>query len=102
MIVRVIHLQPRGNDIGRPFCTQALLNVLNQRCMATPPIVTWLSSAVQRLLVCAFMPVNPGWNNRAVAFDLAADSGVVAAQPTGDFSQAELEQLQVVDDVTFF
>lgn len=34
--------------------------------------------------------------------ELAADGAVVAAQPTSNLSQAEFEQLQVIDDEAFF
>jgi hypothetical protein len=38
----------------------------------------------------------------AVALEFAAYGAEVPAQSTGDFSQTELEQPQVVNNVTFF
>ena len=58
--------------------------------MVVPSMVARQSSSVQRLLMRALMPIRPGWNIRPVAFDLTTDGGVVAAQPTGNLSQAEL------------
>ena len=63
--------------------------------------MTRLSSALQCLLMCAFMPVNPGREIRPIALKLAADGAVMTTQSPGDFPQAELEQFKGVDDVAF-
>lgn len=52
-------------------------------------------------VVPMMMPIHPGWNDRPIALDLAADGGGVAIKPPGNLPQGEFEQLQVIDCVTF-
>jgi hypothetical protein len=56
----------------------------------------------QCLFVSAFMPIHRAGNIGAIAFDLAADRAVVSPKPSRNLAQAELEQLQVIDDIAFF
>jgi hypothetical protein len=62
----------------------------------------WHCSAFERPAMCIFVPVDPhevGWT---IALHFTADRDVVATEPAAYLSKAQLEQPQVIDDITIF
>jgi len=78
-VVGIVLHQLCRNYLWRPVIAQFALDATQQWLVGMASKVTRLLSALHGLLVCTLMPIDPGWDERPIAFEFTTDGGVGAA-----------------------
>ena len=100
---RSIDANPRCYGFRRPIESKLVLDVLDERLVILPAITACLMQTFNSNLLSSVVPVDSIIGIcRTITVDLSADTGVMSPKTLGNFSQAELRQLQVADDISLF